>query len=69
MADDKQKAEQEVSWLGARLREPSTYVGGAVLLGLLGLHDAPAWAHVLELAGMAIGGAIAILLPEGKQSA
>jgi hypothetical protein len=70
MADlDKQKAEQEVSWLGGRLREPSTYAGLAVLLSLAHFADASTWANAIESIGIGVGGIIAILLPERKAAA
>jgi hypothetical protein len=65
---EEQKAEQEVSWLGGRLREPSTYAGLAVLIALAHVGDASSWAHALESIGIGVGGIIAILLPEGTKA-
>jgi hypothetical protein len=66
MAIDKAKAEQDVSWVGARLREPSTYAGLAVLLGLAHFGNVDGWVAALTSIGVGIGGVIAIVLPEGK---
>jgi hypothetical protein len=61
------KIEEGVSWLGARLREPSTYAGLAVLLGAFGHFTLPHGAmDNIALIGTGIGGLIAIFLPEGK---
>ncbi len=68
---DKMEAEKEVSWLGARLREPSTYVGaGAVLVGLLHLSAGAAAtdASVLTYGGLFLGGVIGMFLPEAGAS-
>ncbi len=66
---DAVKVEQDVSWLGARLREPSTYAGLAVLLGLLHFGDVSSWTAAITSIGVGIGGVIAIVLPEGKSAA
>lgn len=66
---DKQEAVQDVSWLGARLREPSTYLGiGAALVGVFHLStgDAATDASVLTYGGLFLGGLIGMVLPEGK---
>ncbi len=69
---DEQEVEQGVSWLGARLREPSTYAGLGAIAG------AAAFFHLIPngnstdvvkyvtTIGMALGGLIAVLLPESK---
>ena len=64
---------QEVSYLGARLREPSTYAGLAGLLAVAGfwfhvhLPDGAAGAFTMMGEGLgAILAGAAILLPEGK---
>ena len=62
------KVERDVSWIGARLREPSTYAGLAVLLGMLGLHDVPQVVKDISEIGMGLGGLIAIFLPEVKKT-
>jgi hypothetical protein len=67
-AIDKAKIKEDVSWIGARLREPSTYAGLAVLLGLLGLHDVPEAVKDVSEIGMGLGGLIAIFLPEVKKA-
>ncbi len=68
MADN---AVQEISWLGARLREPSTYAGLGILLGLVfHLNNSQALAANLQTvgvgAGMLIAGLIAIFVPEAS---
>jgi hypothetical protein len=67
-AIDRAKIKEDVSWIGARLREPSTYAGLAVLLGLLGLHDVPEAVKYISEVGMGLGGLIAIFLPEVKKA-
>jgi hypothetical protein len=67
-AMDKAKVERDVSWFGARLREPSTYAGLAVLLGMFGLHDVPQAVKDISEIGMGLGGLIAIFLPEVKKA-
>jgi hypothetical protein len=67
---DSQKVVQEISWLGARLREPSTYAGLALVLGaVFHVGDAQDWASNLQSIGMGVGGIVAIALPEGKATA
>ena len=67
---DPQKVEQEVSWLGARLKEPSTYAGLGILLALLlHIHDSSAVATDVQTIGIGtvltgIAGLIAIVLKE-----
>jgi hypothetical protein len=61
---DKQEIEQEVSWLGARLREPSTYAGLGILLAALHFGDVSDWVSAISSIGIGIGGIIAIVLPE-----
>lgn len=69
-AIDQQKVEAEISWLGARLREPSTYAGLSSLAAAAALfHLIPSGAGTdlvkyVTMIGMGIGGLIAILLPE-----
>lgn len=64
---DKAKAEQEISWLGARLREPSTYAGLAVVLtAVFHLSNGQSWAAAIASIGIGIGGIIAIILPEAQ---
>ena len=66
-AFDKQKAEREISWLGARLREPSTYAGIAVVLAALHFGNAGDWVSAITSIGTGIGGLIAIVLPEANR--
>jgi hypothetical protein len=61
---DEQKVEQEVSWLGARLREPSTYAGLGILLAALHFGNVNDWVSAVSSIGIGIGGIIAIVLPE-----
>jgi hypothetical protein len=61
---DKARAERDISWLGARLREPSTYAGLAAVLGVFHLSTDPGLLHSLTLIGTGIGGLIAFVLPE-----
>lgn len=71
---DTAKVEQDVSWIGARLREPSTYAGLAVLLAAV-FHFSNATALAANIqtigigVGMVIGGVLAIVLPEAKSKA
>lgn len=67
------QAEQEASWLGARLREPSTYAGLGTLAGAAAFfHLIPAGSGTdlvkyISMIGMGIGGLIAIFLPESAR--
>lgn len=68
---DKDTAIQEIGYIGARLREKSTYAGLAVglafLFGLSKGHiniDPTALAGALEMLGMGVGSLCMILLPE-----
>lgn len=66
---NKKEVEADVSWLGARLREPSTYAGLAVLLAAAHLtSDQDSLVHALTLIGTGVGGLIAILLPDPGSS-
>jgi hypothetical protein len=66
-AIDKANVMKGVAWFGARLREPSTYAGLAVLLAaIVNVKDAAAWSTAVQSIGIGIGGIIAILLPEPK---
>ena len=71
--NDVQDAEQDISWIGARLREPSTYAGLGTLAGVATLFhllpDAGSGTDLVKditMIGMGLGGLIAIVLPEGK---
>jgi hypothetical protein len=64
---DKVEIEQDISWLGARLREPSTYAGLGILLAALHLANAGDWVSAITAIGTGIGGIIAIVLPEAKR--
>ena len=63
---DKASAEKDISWLGARLREPSTYAGLAAVLAVAHLSTDPGLVHDITLIGTGLGGVIAFFLPEGK---
>lgn len=66
-AIDKVDIDRDISWLGARLREPSTYAGLGLLLAAFHLANAGDWVSAITAIGTGIGGIIAILLPEPKQ--
>jgi hypothetical protein len=66
MPIDKAEVTKDVSWLGARLREPSTYLGLSALLAAFHLADASSWVSALTSLGIGIGGIIGIVLPEGR---
>ena len=63
---DKTTVDKDVSWIGARLSEKSTYAGLTVLISLAFPHltDAAGYANDISLIGMGIGGLVALLLPE-----
>jgi hypothetical protein len=63
---DKAEITKDVTWLGARLREPSTYLGLGALLAAFHLADASSGVSAVTSIGLGIGGIIGILLPEGK---
>jgi hypothetical protein len=66
---DTEEVEQRISWIGARLREPSTYAGLAIVLGaLFGFRNADQWASALTSVGIGVGGIIAIVLPEARKA-
>jgi hypothetical protein len=61
---DKAELTKDVSWLGARLREPSTYAGLAAVLAVAHLSSDPGLVHSLAMIGTGLGGVIAFILPE-----
>jgi hypothetical protein len=74
-AIDRVQVVQEVSWIGARLREKSTYAGLTVVVALLlpflaklvpslATANAASIVDYLSMIGIGIGGLIAIALPE-----
>ena len=68
-----QQVVQEISWLGSRLREPSTYAGLGILLGLVfRMQNADHLAANLQTVGIGIGmlitGLVAIFVPEGNNA-
>jgi hypothetical protein len=63
---DQAEVKKDVTWLGARLREPSTYLGLGMLLAALHVADASSWASALTSIGLGLGGIIGVLLPEGR---
>lgn len=66
-ATGKAEVARDISWLGARLREPSTYAGLGVLLAAFHLANAGDWVSAITAIGTGVGGIIAILLPEAKR--
>ena len=61
---DKATIRKDVSWLGARLREPSTYAGVAAVAAVL-LHNLdPGVIKDITMIGTGLGGVIAIAMPE-----
>lgn len=61
------KGNAEVSWIVARMREPSTYAGLSILLGFVGpmIHvNGAALSPELQNLGMALGAIIAIVMGE-----
>jgi hypothetical protein len=65
---DAARAKRDISWLGARLREPSTYAGLAAVLAVFHLSTDPGLMHDLSLIGTGIGGVISFVLPEQPAS-
>jgi len=63
---DKAVVAQDISWLGARLREPSTYAGLGILFAAFHLANAGDWVSAMTAIGTGVGGIIAIVLPEAK---
>jgi hypothetical protein len=63
---DKVRGRQGIAWLGARMREPSTWAGIAAVAVTLHIGIPPdLWSAVTQI-GVGIGGAIAFFLPESK---
>ena len=65
---DPARIKHDVSYIGARLREPSTYNGFAILAGLVGYQFDPSLGKALIALGIAIGGLLGVLLPENGKS-
>ena len=70
---DQQHVEQDASWLGKRLSEPSTYAGLATLLALIfHISNADHLAVNLQTIGIALGtiilSVLAIIKPEGGKA-
>lgn len=61
---DKQELDQDISWFGARLREPSTYLGLAAILAAIHIGDAQTWANIIMSFGIGLGGLIGMLMSE-----
>jgi|ERR1700729_487989 len=56
---------KNISYIGARMREPSTYNALAILLAVAGVNvGSPLWAAVAGV-GTAVGALLGVLLPEG----
>lgn len=49
-----------------RLREPSTWAGVGVLLGLFGINLAPETAHVFINGGVGLAGLLAVVIGEKR---
>lgn len=54
------------SYIVARMKEPSSYAGLSVLLGLFGAHIAPEQSSAIVTLGTAIAGALAVFVPQAK---
>lgn len=65
---DKAVVEKDVSWIGARLREPSTYAGLAALLAVVGVGAGSDLIKDISMIGMGIGGLVAIILPDARKA-
>ena len=63
---DKARLTKDASWIGARLREPSTYAGLAAVLGVMGLGTDPGLVKNLSMIGMGLGGLLSFVMPETK---
>ena len=64
---DKTELTKDVSWIGARMREPSSYAGLSIILGtVLHISGAGELATALTSIGIGCGGLIAFFLPEKK---
>ena len=63
---DSAEIARDVSWLGARLREPSTYAGLGIVLAAFHFGSVADWVSAITSIGTGVGGIIAILLPEAK---
>jgi hypothetical protein len=50
----------------SRLREPSTYAGMAALAGAFGLAVPNEWVQSIGALGVAVGGVLAVVMPENK---
>lgn len=58
-----------MSWIIARLREPSTYAGIAALLGAFGLTFDDSFVQAFSAFGVAAGGLLAVILGDkGKDT-
>jgi hypothetical protein len=55
-----------LSWLAARLQEPSTYAGAAAMLSAFGLTLDSGILHDVMLVGTGLGGLVAFVLPQAK---
>jgi hypothetical protein len=61
---DKATVMKALRYAGARLREPSTYLGLGAVLFSLHVADATTWASAITSIGIGVGGIVGILLPE-----
>ena len=54
------------NWLGARLREPSTYAGAAAIFAYFGMNVDHGLLQNITMIGTGLGGVLAFTLPEKK---
>lgn len=64
----KERTRRLLAYLAARLREPSTFSGLGVVLGAVGVTIPDHKIAALAVAGGAIAGVVAALLPDGSSS-
>jgi hypothetical protein len=57
---------KKLSWLGARMREPSTYFGLGALLLAIHTKDASSVADAVTKIGEGLGGLLLVVTAEGK---
>jgi hypothetical protein len=56
-----------MAYLISRLREPSTYAGAAAIAAAFGLVIPGEWMQAGVAAGVALGGVLAVIVPEQKE--
>ncbi len=55
-----------LGWLGARLKEPSSYAGLGIILMAMHLSIPPDVVKSITYIGMGVGGILAVVFPENK---